>query len=173
MVKTFVARTFDGAPTGNRNNTPDFPLLFQIAPGAGAGLGIAGVPFTIDAAGQTRLSGTTTAEGAVMVPGSLLNAGPVTVRIFDTDYTVQLEDPDLGGTALAGSQKRLDVLGYMTGVLLDAAPDTPANNGALDTRTMQATLNFQTDRNSSDGSIAIDADLGDQTRRALRREAGF
>ena len=51
-------------------------------------------------------------------PSSCSPSETLTLRVFDTDYTITLVDAYQAGTVTAGFQKRLDTLGYMTGYLL-------------------------------------------------------
>ena len=168
MLPASLTRTSTGLDTKNTLVVPTLPLRFQFAPGGQAGVGCAGAPFTITAAGQQIGGGTTNDKGEVPVPfAHLFFAPPVVVHIFDTDYNLTIGPADVTET-LPGWQKRLDVLGYLTGHQLTPMGSDRPDDGTNGTRTLQAVLNFQTDE-----GLSVDGEIKDKTKAALKREAGF
>jgi len=167
MLPALLTRTIGGLNTLNTLVVPTFPLRFQFAPGGQTGVGISGAPFTIFAAGQQIGAGITNDKGEAPVPiAHLFFAPPVTVHIFDTDYNLTIGPSDVSET-LPGWQKRLEMLGYMTGYELTPIGSDRADDNDLGPRTLQAVLNFQTDQ-----SLSVDSDIGANTTAALKREAG-
>lgn len=157
-----ITRTLDGLTHLSTLVLPTARLRFQICGGVGAGLGIAGATFTVSFSGAVFMTGATTADGEVSIPAL---EGAV-LRIFDTDYTLSFGAlPAL--TALAGQQKRLEVMGYLAGQLTTAFGDSPTADGNDSSSLQAAILNFQSDRN-----LTIDGLIGPQTRGALQSAAG-
>jgi peptidoglycan hydrolase-like protein with peptidoglycan-binding domain len=168
MLPAVLARTTTGVNTLNTLVIPTFPLRFQFAPGRQTGVASVGAPFNITAAGLLIGAGTTDANGEVPVPiAPLFFSPPVVVHVFDTDYNITIGPSDVSET-LSGWQKRLDMLGYMTGYqLIPIGSDRP-DDGETGPRTLQGTLNFQTDQ-----SLEVDSHIGANTSSALRREAAL
>jgi len=173
MADVFVSRFFDNLLGQNTIVVQTLPVRFQIAPGRGSGLGIAGAPFVISAAGVEISRGVTNAEGEVGVPVIPLFVGNVTVRIFDTDYLVSLT-PVTPVDKLLGQEQRLDALGYFTGYQITAPRRDPQPATRQEeetqppTRTESAFMNFQTDEN-----LAVDGRFGPNTSAKLREASGF
>ena len=164
MLDVLVMRIAEGLAELNTLVIAPAPLRFQIAPGTGPGLGIAGVPYTLSVAGTQVFAGTTDANGEVPILG--LPAGPVTLRIFDTDYEITLHATGLAAIdTLTGQQQRLDQLGYVTGHLLTRVASAVPDDGLDGPRTQQAIMNFQLD-----ASLTVDGDIGPQTTNRLRTE---
>ena len=167
MFDVFVARTAEGLTHLNTLGVPTLPVRFQTAPGAGPSLGIPAAPFAITFNSLPIGAGDTNSDGEVPVPLFPLLMGTVTVRIFDTDYELTLHPGLQALTRLDGQQKRMEVLGYVTGYLnVGNLTDTPDSN-ADNPETQQAIMNFQTDR-----KLAIDGAIGPATRGALKTAAG-
>jgi hypothetical protein len=168
MLPALVARTLSGVNSLNTLIVPTFSILFQFAPGRQSGVGIAGAPFQIFAAGQQIGGGTTLATGEVPVPiAPVFFTPPVVVRIFDTDYKITIGPSDVSET-LPGWQKRLEMLGYMTGYELKPIGSARADDNDNGPRTQQSVLNFQLDQ-----GLSVDGSLGKKTSDTLKREAGF
>jgi peptidoglycan hydrolase-like protein with peptidoglycan-binding domain len=168
MLPALVTRTLVGLDTLNTLVIPTFPVLFQFAPGRQSGVGISGATFLIFAAGQQIGGGTTNDKGEVPLPiAPLFFSPPVVVRIFDTDYNITIGPSDVSET-LPGWQKRLEVLGYMSGYQRNPIGSDRADDNDNGPRTQQATLNFQTDQ-----TLEVDGDIGPKTSDALRKEAGL
>ena len=142
-------------------------IRFQIAPGTDANLGIAGVDFEILSAGTQISTGQTNADGEIDVPLQPLLTGTVTVRIFDSDFDLTLHPGLQAVTTLAGQQKRMDILGYITGYQLDTVGNGTPDDGTDGPKTQQAIMNVQADAN-----IAIDGTVGNQTRTEMTNRAG-
>ncbi len=165
---TVLARAIEEMLTHNTLAFEEVKIRFQIAGGTDAALAIADVPWELKLAGLVVLSGRTTAEGDAhffMLPNETL-----TLTIFNTDYNVTLHAGVAAVTTLAGQQKRLDILGYMTGYLLDGRPGaggTQPDDGTNGPVTQQGALNFQTDQ-----GVLIDAIIGNNTQTALTNNAG-
>lgn len=145
-------------------------LRFQIAPGAGPGLGIPDIQVRILSGGQEIATRTTNSDGEVVIPLQALLSGPVTVEALDTEYDLTLHPGLANIDTKAGQQKRLDVLGYIAGYQLSHARLPVPDDGTDGTRTQQAIMNFQADQ--TDATFAIDGDIGPQTKATLRRDAG-
>lgn len=142
-------------------------IRFQIAPGTDAGLGIANADYRILVGGSEIASGQTNADGEIEVPLQPLLTGTVTVRIFESDYNLTLHRGLDAVNTLAGQQKRMDILGYMTGYQLDLPGNSAPDDGRDNPRTQQAIMNVQADSN-----ISIDGTVGNQTRNQLTTKAG-
>lgn len=142
-------------------------IRFQIAPGTGAGLGIANADFRILSGGTEITSGQTNADGEVEVPLQPLLTGNVTVRIFDSDYNLTLHGGLEAVTTLRGQQKRYDIMGYITGYQLTTVGNAAPDDGRDGSKTQQAIMNVQTD-----GNLSIDGTVGNQTRTELTNKVG-
>ena len=116
----FLTKTIQGLTLLNTLVVPtgEVRLRFQIAPGTVSGLGIAGAQFSLLFGGAQFASGQTDANGELGIPIQQLLSGTVVVRIFDTDYNVSLHPGLQSPESLAGQQKRLDIMGYITGYQL-------------------------------------------------------
>ncbi|MFN0104870.1 MAG: peptidoglycan-binding domain-containing protein [Bryobacteraceae bacterium] len=146
---------------------PQVRIRFQIAPGTGAGLGISGEPFEIMAGGAAVLAGTTDANGEVIVPLPLVQAGGCSIKIFGVDYPITLLAAWDAETVRTGRQQRFDHLGYIHGYQLDTTID-PTADGVLSERTHHSINNFQWDED-----IAVDGDPGPITQGRLTTAAGL
>jgi hypothetical protein len=166
MFDALIARTADALSQLNTLAIPVVRIRFQICPGVDAGIGIAAAPYTVSAGGAQFKSDVTDANGEVTVPILLITMGGVVLRIFDTDYPLSFHVLRAVNT-IPGQQKRLDVLGYITGYLLNPLGNRPIDDGNDSGRFQQAINNFQTDQ-----TIAIDGDIGPQTRGRLTSVAG-
>lgn len=142
-------------------------IRFQIAPGTGSNLGIAGVDFRILSGGTEIANGQTNADGEVEVPLQPLLTGEVTVRIFESDFDLTLHAGLQAVTTRAGQQKRYDILGYMTGYQLGTVGNAAPDDGTDGTKTQQSIMNVQTD-----GNLSIDGTVGNATRTDLTTKAG-
>ena len=165
MTLVSLARSNESLLTRNVLALRQVKLRFQIAGGTGSDLGTANAPFTVSlgdlqvAAGQTDANGELT---VLIAPGEVLQ-----VQVLDTTYNVSFGAVMDAVSTLRGQQKRLDVLGYLTGQLLTALGNSVPDDNTDGARTRQAALNFQTDQN-----LIIDADIGTNTRNALHTSAG-
>lgn len=167
MLEILAARTLSGLSTGVTLTIATAKLRFQIAPGGGSGLGITDARYSLCADGVEFASGQTDANGEVRIPLLPLFSGTVVLRVFGTEYNLSLHPKLQASASLPGQQKRLDILGYMTGYqLLEIANDVP-DDGRDGARTQQAIMNIQTDK-----SLRIDGEMGPQTTGALRIEVG-
>ena len=167
MTLVSLARSIESLLTRNVLALRAVKLRFQIAGGTGADLGTANAPFTASlgdlqiAAGQTDANGELT---LLIAPGEVLQ-----LQVLDTTYNVSFGPVMDALTTLRGQQKRLDLVGYLTGHLLTALANSAPDDNTDGPRTRQGALNFQTDQN-----LAIDADIGTNTRNALSTAAiGF
>lgn len=170
MLEALLARTMEGLPTLNTLVTSLLVvrLRFQIAPGTASDLGIANVPYSLLSGGTQFETGQTDANGEVAVPLSpLLTGSTIVVRIFGTDYDLSLHAGLQAINGMNGRQKRLDVLGYMTGYQLTGIANAVPDDGNDGPRTQQSIMNLQTDQN-----LTIDGDIGPQTTNALRAQTG-
>ena len=166
-----LTRTMQGLTLLNTLVVPtgEVRLRFQIAPGTDSGLGIAGAQFSLLFGGAQFASGQTDANGELGIPIQQLLSGTVVVRIFDTDYNVSLHRGLQSIESLVGQQKRLDIMGYITGYQLgefDNLSHRP-DDGLDGVRTQQSIMNFQTDN-----SLSIDGEIGPQTKGALKSQVG-
>ena len=164
-----VARTSEGEDLVNTLTTVRevVKIRFQIAPGTGAGLGIADADYKISAGGAEIATGKTNADGEVEVPLHPLLTGTVTVRIFESDFNLTLHGGLEAVTTLKGQQKRYDILGYMTGYLRNTVGNSAPDDGTDGSKTQQCIMNVQTD-----GNLAIDGTVGNQTRTELTSKTG-
>lgn len=168
-IKAPVARTSEGEDILNTLvvSRDIVKIRFQIAPGTDANLGIADVEYKLLSGGTEIGDGKTTTDGEVEIPLQPLLTGAVTVKIFDTDYNVTLHKGLEAATTRKGQQKRMDILGYLTGYQRDPIGNDVPDDGRDGTRTQQSIMNLQTDSN-----IDIDGDIGNQTRTQLTTKAG-
>jgi hypothetical protein len=164
-----VGRTSEGEDLVNTLTTvlEVVKIRFQIAPGTGANLGIADAEYKLLSGSTEIASGTTTADGEIEVPLQPLLTGAVTVRIFESDFNLTLHGGLEAVTTLKGQQKRYDILGYHTGYLRDVVGNGLPDDGRDGPKTQQCIMNVQTD-----GSLAIDGTVGNQTRTELTSKAG-
>lgn len=165
-VQSLVARTAVDQQGVNTIVVLTYPVRFQFAPGAADGIGIAGAPFVATSGGVEIASGTTDANGEVLIPIVPLFAAPVTVTILGSDYVFSFH-PQAKVETLAGAQQRLDKLGYMSGYQLTPLGSKAADDGLDGVKTQQSLMNFQSDEN-----LALDGKLGPQTRQALVSKTG-
>ncbi len=165
MIPISLARSLEALLTRNVLALRLVKLRFQIAGGTGGDLGIGHAPFTVLLDGAEVAAGQTDANGELIlliVPGETLE-----VQLLDTTYNVSFGPVLDAATTLGGQQKRLELLGYLTGHLLTPLANAVPNDGTDGPRTRQAALNLQTDQN-----LAIDADIGTNTRNALTTAVG-
>ena len=167
MFEAFVQRVLEGLTQFNTIAMPIVRIRFQIAPGVGTGLGIAAVPFQVLVGGAPVHAGTTDANGEVTVPIPFIAAGNCVLRIFDTEFPLDFTPALDPVTAESGQAQRLDQMGYVTGYQLDATIDPSVEPTRAQPRSRQAALNLQ-----ADTGIAIDDDIGPQTRTQLTTKAG-
>lgn len=166
MLRAAVARTVPDRAHHNTLAVLPVRLRFQIAPGTGSGLGIAGLTYEIRIDDHLVFRGTTSADGEALIPYGPLTLGPVILRMMDTDYQIQLYPALQLITNFAGLRKRLETLGYLTGYLtlpLQGQPDVDEDS----VETQQAILNLQADQGQT-----IDGDVGRQTRDRLHQQVG-
>jgi hypothetical protein len=160
-----LARSIERLLTRNVLALRVIKLRLQTAGGTGADLGVANAPFTVSLAELQVASGQTDANGELtllIAPGEVLQ-----VQMLDTTYNVAFGPAMEALTNLRGQQKRLEVLGYLTGYLLSPLGNDIPDDNTDGPRTRQAALNFQTDQN-----LTIDAVIGPDTRNALRTATG-
>lgn len=167
MFEAFVQRVLEGLTQFNTIAMPIVRIRFQIAPGTGTSLGIATVPFQVLVNGAPVHAGTTDANGEVTVPIPFIAAGNCVLRIFDTDFPLDFTPALDPVTSESGQAQRLDQMGYVTGYQLDATIDPSVEPTRAEPRSRQATLNLQ-----ADSDIAIDDEIGPQTRTQLTTKAG-
>jgi hypothetical protein len=154
-----------------------YEIRFQICPGTAPDIGIAGLPFIVWE-GTTELArGVTGAAGQLTV--EMAEGEALTLEILGNRYELRIV-PELPSVPLAGRfnvpyprhaavKRRLELLGYLTGYLREAVPnsDTLSQNDQDDPRAHQAIQNFQADqRMESDGEI------GDGVWDRLTQEVG-
>jgi hypothetical protein len=169
IVPAPVTRTSEGESIVNTLTavTGVVKIRFQIAPGTGADLGIAGVNYRIFSGGTQIAQGQTNADGEVEVPLQPLLTGAVTLNIFDSDFNLTLHPGLQAVTTRAGQQKRYDILGYMTGYQLGTVGNAAPDDGTDGAKTQQSIMNVQTD-----GNLSIDGTVGNATRTDLTTKAG-
>ncbi len=131
-------------------------LIFQRYPGTDAAAAIQGLNYEITIAGSPPTTGTTGADGKVIIR---LGAGETAnLNIMGSNYEIRarsfLEPID----QLRGIQRRLNMLGYNAGPV----------DGIMGPRTERAVLNFQADNDP----LIIDGLPGPRTRQALRDRVG-
>ncbi|HTG43577.1 MAG TPA: hypothetical protein VK633_03490, partial [Verrucomicrobiae bacterium] len=144
MIPVSLARSLEDLLSRNVLSMRLVRLRFQIAGGTGANLGSANAPFTVSLAGIQVASGQTDANGELTL---LIAAGEVQeVNIFDTIYNVSIDAALQPANTRRGQQKRLDVLGYVSGYLRTAVANAVPDDDQDGPRTRQAILNFQTDQ---------------------------
>jgi len=166
-IESLVTRTFEGLDLLNTLEWPNFPVRFQIAPGTGSDLGIAGADFSVLSNGVQIASGQTDANGELQIPLLPVFFGGVVLRIFDTDYNVAIH-PGLDPiNTRKGQQKRLEIIGYLSGYQLVAIANSAPDDGLDGPRTQQSIMNMQTD-----GNLDIDGEIGPQTTNSLRTQVG-
>src|SRR5205809_514067 len=90
MAGIFIARTMQGLTSINTLVFSIVSIRFQITPGTENGLGIEGVNYSILSSGTVRASGHTDPNGQVFVPLFSLMLSPSVLRIFGTDYNLQI-----------------------------------------------------------------------------------
>ncbi len=165
MISISLARSIENLLTRNVLALRVVKLRFQIAGGNGGDLGIADAPFTVFLGDLQIGSGQTDSNGElslIIAPGESLQ-----VQMLDTIYNVSFGPAMNALTALPGQQKRLEALGYLTGHLLAPLANAVPDDNVDGPRTQQAVLNFQSDQN-----LTIDANIGNNTRNALRTAVG-
>ena len=144
MLESLGIRVLEGFTHFISLVVPQVRIRFQIAPGPGAGLGINGVPFEILSAGAVVGSGTTDANGEVIVPLLLVRTGGCAIRIFGTEFPITMLAAWDAVTTVTGQQQRFDHLGYIHGYQLDTTID-PTSDGTLTSRFHNSINGFQWD----------------------------
>lgn len=168
MFEALVQRVLEGLSHFNTLAMPTVRIRFQIAPGTGTGLGIDAVPFQVLIGTSVVHAGTTDPNGEVTVPIPFITAGNCVLRIFGSDYPLDFAPSLDAVTAVSGQLQRMDQMGYVTGYQLSNVVD-PSTGTVRDTeRSRQCCLNLQ-----ADAGIAIDDDIGPQTRGQLTTRAGM
>ena len=167
MLDSLGLRVLEGLPHFMSLVIPQVRIRFQIAPGTGAGLGISAAPFEILLNGAVVAAGNTDANGELIVPLILIQAGGCAVRIFGADYPVTLIPSWDAATTRTGRQQRFDHLGYVRGYHLDTTID-PTADGTLTERYHHAINDFQWDED-----VAVDGDPGPITQGRLTTAAGL
>ncbi|WP_394845908.1 peptidoglycan-binding protein [Pendulispora brunnea] len=157
-------RTMPGSASYNTVRLPTtIPVRFQLAPGTGPNLGIANADYTVGLEGEPPLAqGKTDATGQVPVLLAAFWVGTPIIEILGTRYEVHLHSELASIKTLAGVQKRLDALGYMTGYQLVPIGDAEPADGVDGARTQQAILNFQ-----SDHEFVMNGFLSNETLNAI------
>ena len=168
MFEAFVQRVLEGLTQFNTIAMPIVRIRFQLSPGTGTGLGIASVPFQVLVGGVAVHAGTTDANGEVTVPIPFVVAGGCVLRIFDTEFPLDFTPALDPVTSALGQLQRMDQMGYVTGYQLDATIEPSTDTTRNTERSRQCCLNVQ-----ADAGIAIDDDIGPQTRTQLTTLAGM
>ncbi len=153
LIETLVARTAQDQTGLNTVVILTYPVRFQTAPGAAAGIGIADADFVATAGGVEIARGTTDANGEVLIPIVALFNGPVTVTMLGSDYIFSFH-PQQRIDVLAGVQQRLEKLGYMSGYQLAPRGGAPPDDGFDGPQTQQSIMNFQCDED-----LVLDGEL--------------
>jgi len=153
------------APEPERRDPIQLKVRFQICGGEPNGLGISGAEYILLRNGVEIARGSTDGNGEV--PIEYLPGEGHVLRLFNTDYPIHLHAGLQPLTSLEGLQKRLDVLGYMTGYLLSPIENDTPDDGDDGPRTQQSVMNFQLDHN-----LLLDGIVGNQTRNALQSAVG-
>jgi hypothetical protein len=166
MFEARVTRTSEGQTILNTLAMPTVRIRFQICPGTGAGLGIAGVPYQVLLNGTKLKDDTTDANGEATVEILVIQQGGAVLHIFDTDYNLSFSLLQ-ALTTTPGQQKRLEVMGYFSGYQLVALLNNAIDDGIDTPGFQQAIMNFQTDQ-----VIAMDGIIGPTTRGKMQTAAG-
>ncbi len=166
MLEARVTRTSDGLAILNTLVMPTVRLRFQICPGTDAGLGIAGAPYQVLLNGAKLKDDTTDANGEATVEILVIVQGGAVLHIFDTDYNLSFSLLQ-ALTTTPGQQKRLEVMGYLTGYQLAPQLNSAVDDGNDTPAFQQAIMNFQTDQ-----VIAMDGTIGPVTRGKMQTAAG-
>jgi peptidoglycan hydrolase-like protein with peptidoglycan-binding domain len=170
MNVTSIARLMAGSAAFNTVNIPTVNIFLQKSPGKPSGdqRGITGVTFQVIKDGAEIQTGTTAADGKVVmqVPGGSailrLNAGGAS-----TDYNVSVRNDAIEGAGTdAGKQRRLRMLGYH---LAHAGADGNGVDGSAipSTQFDRSVLEFQADQ-----GLAMDGIAGPATQGAITSAAG-
>lgn len=167
MLESLGVRVLEGLTHFISLVIPQVRIRFQIAPGPGAGLGIDAVPFEILSAGTVVSTGTTDANGEVIVPLLLVRAGGCSIRIFGSEYPINMLPAWDAVTAVTGQQQRFDQLGYVHGYQLDTTID-PTADGNLSERFHNAINGFQFDED-----VVVDGNVNPATQARLTTAAGL
>jgi hypothetical protein len=170
MSVTSIARLVPGAAAANTINIPTVNIFLQKSPGKPSGdqRGITGVNFQVVKNGAVIQSGTTPADGKIIlqVPG-----GSATLRLTaggaTADYAVSVRNDAIEAASTAGGQqRRLRMLGYHLG-------HTGADGNGVDgsatptTQFDRSVLEFQADANQQMNGVA-----GAGTQGSLTSAAG-
>lgn len=166
MSTTVVSRILEGLPHTNTIVLPKLRIRFQIAAGDGANIGIAGVKYQILFSGVPMSEGVTDPNGEIIVPLVQARAGNCSIKIFDTEYPVQITPNWEAVDTYQGMRQRLDHLGYMHGHLMDATID-PAADGNINERTLHAVNDFLWD-----SDLPVDGEVTSAMRTKLTSSAG-
>lgn len=165
-----ISRLVAGSTAANTINIPTVNIFLQKSPGKPSGdkRGVTGVTFQVVKNGAVIQTGTTGADGKVVmqVPG-----GSATLRVTaggaTADYDVTIRTDAIEGAATAaGQQRRLRMLGYQLG---SAGTDGNGVDGAVIPTTQfdRAALEFQADANQ-----VMDGVLGPNSQGSLKAAAG-
>lgn len=165
MFEALIQRTLEGLTQAVTLVIPAVRVRFQICPGTDAGLGIQGAQYEVVSGGVTVKTDTTDANGEATIPIPLIQTTACVLRIFGTDYPLDISALQ-PVTTIVGQQQRLNLMGYVTGYQLDATND-PTSDGNDSTRHQQGIMNFQTDK-----ALTIDGKIGPKTRGSLTKAAG-
>ena len=168
MFEALVQRVLEGLTQFNTLAMPIIKIRFQLSPGTGTGLGISGVPFQVLVGGVAAHAGTTDPNGEVTVPIPFIAAGGCVLRIFDSDFPLDFSPTLDAVTAESGQLQRMDQMGYVTGYQLSDVIEPSTDVTRNTERSRQCCLNLQ-----ADAGIAIDDDIGPQTRTQLTTRAGM
>ena len=166
MIDSLGFRVLEGLAHHVSLVIPQVRVRFQLAPGTAPDLGISGAAYEVVVNGAVALSGTTDANGEVVIPQPLVATGNCSLRIFGTEYPLALENSWDAVTTRKGRQQRFNHLGYIQGHLLDATVE-PAADGNPASRYNHAINNFQWDQN-----LAADGAAGTNTQNKLTTVAG-
>lgn len=130
------ARSSPGTTHRNTLILPRVKIFFQRFPGTlgtDADRGIASVPFVLKVGGRVVSTGTTAADGSISV-FTLPVLGDSLLTIFGTEYNL-LRAPLEPPLQIAGAQRRLQLLGYMSASVTNT----------LEINAGEALLQFQAD----------------------------
>jgi outer membrane protein OmpA-like peptidoglycan-associated protein len=153
---------YNPALAGPPSSLPQIEVFFQKFPGKFDNAGISDVPYEFRVGGSLVSSGNTDSDGKATI---VLRPGEVgTLRIFDTDYQIEIHEPFEAVTNLTGQQRRLRHLGYQLG---HSGTDGNGVGVARNFNTERSILDFQTDH-----ELPIDGNVDAATRTRLTTEAG-
>lgn len=166
MLEALVPRILEGLTHFASIVIPHVRIRFQLAPGTEAGLGISGVPYEVFLNGASIATGTTDANGEVVVPTLPAGGGNAVLKIFGTEYNINLLNSWDAENTTIGQQQRLDQLGFIHGYQLSAVTDPPSD-GTLTPRFHDAINNIQWEKN-----LKVDGTTTATTTGPLKTDAG-